>query len=176
MMDNLATALRNMSSLRILALYLDDPYSNILDGCTFKLDSFSFNLRCDENLLKFLNSQPSLTHVEFRTISDPSTAFDATCLPNLTRATAQVAWLRRLIPGRPVSEVDISLYPVIDEDSIDWNFFTLSTAPIRKLTMSQGFIYDKPAEFLASIFPSLVHLSIIVRPDLYNIDVRRPFF
>ena len=182
--DNLTAALRNMSSLRKLALYLDDRNSNILDGCTFKLDSFSFNLRCDEYLLQFLNSQPSLTHVEMSkysrvelcTIYDRSTAFDATCLPNLTRVFAQVAWLRRLIPGRPVSEVEVPGYPAIDKDLIDWNFFTLSTAPIRKLTMTQDFIYDKPAELLASIFPSLVHFSIYMIPDLYYEDVRSPFF
>jgi hypothetical protein len=176
--------LRNMSSLRILVLYLDDRNPNILDGCTFKLDSFSSNLYCDEYFLKFLNSQPSLTDVkmpdlspvELRTIYDRSTAFDATCLPNLTRVSAQVAWLRRLVPGRPVIEVDISVFPVIDEDFIDWNFFTLSTAPILKLTMPHGFICGKPAEFLASSFPSLVHLSINIMQGLYDIDVRRPVF
>jgi hypothetical protein len=182
--DNLATALRNMSSLRILVLYLDDRNPNILDGCTFKLDSFSSNLYCDEYFLKFLNGQPSLTHVEMpnfarfklHTIYDRSPTFDATFLPNLTRISAQVAWLRCLIPGRPVSEVDVSGYFVIDRDYIDWNFFTLSTTPIRKLTTSQHFICSKPAELLASIFPSLVHLSISMVPDLCNIDVRKPFF
>jgi hypothetical protein len=167
-----------------VALPLDDQYASILDGCTFKLDSFWSNFHHDEYLIKFLYSQPSLTHVdmpnllpdELCTIYDRSAVFDATCLPNLTRVSGQVAWLRHLIPGRPVSEVDISIYPVIDEDFIDWNFFTLSTAPIRQLTMSHGFTYGKPAEFLASIFPSLVHLSIIVRLDLYYEDVRRPFF
>src|SRR6202035_5595416 len=98
--------------------------------------------------------------VELRTIYDRSTAFDATCLPNLTRISAQVVWLRRLIPGRPVSEVEVSGHPAISIDLIDWNFFTLSTAPIRKLTIPQHFICDKPAELLASIFPSLVHFSI----------------
>jgi hypothetical protein len=75
-----------------------------------------------------------------------------------------------------VSEVEVSQHEVIDRDLIDWNFFTLSTAPIRKLTITQSFIYNKPAEFLASIFPSLVHLSITMIPDLYYKDVRRPFF
>ena len=181
--DNLATALRNMSSLRILAIYLEDQYPNILDGCTFKLDSFSSNSSREEYYQKILNSQPSLTHVEMpnlapdelRTVYDRSPTFDATCIPNLTRISAQVAWLRCLIPGRPVSEVDVSGYYVIDRDFIDWNFFTLSTAPIRKLTMTQDFIYDKPAELLASIFPSLVHLSIDMIPDIYYEDVRGPF-
>jgi hypothetical protein len=180
--DNLTTALRNMSSLRMLALYLDDRNPHILDGCTFKLDSFSSNLYCDEYLIKFLNIQPSLTCFgltdlssdERHTIHDRSTAFGATHLPNLTRVTAHVAWLRHLIPGRPVSDVNVSGYPVVDSDFVDWNFFTLSTAPIRKLTMKQDFLYDKPVEFLASLFPSLVHLRVIMTPG-YDY-VRRPFF
>ena len=52
----LHTALRNMSSLRRLNLdYIGDP-SSILDGCTFKLDSFSSTFPYDESLRNFLNS------------------------------------------------------------------------------------------------------------------------
>ena len=43
----LATALRNMSSLRSLYLYGISDDASILDGCTFKLDSF----RCSFSLL-----------------------------------------------------------------------------------------------------------------------------
>src|ERR1700728_3958695 len=57
----LGKALQNMSSLRSLNIVGDD--SSILDGCTFKLDSFSCRLPYDEALLKFLNSQPTLTQV-----------------------------------------------------------------------------------------------------------------
>jgi hypothetical protein len=174
--DNLATALRNMSSLRKLDIIIDRKYSYILEGCTFKLDSFSFNLRCDEYLLNFLNNQPSLTHVQMGS-PDRIIVFDSTCLPNLTRVSAQVPWLRRLIPGRPVSELDVFGFPAIDRHLIDWNFFTLSTAPIQKLTTTQEFLMYKPAEFLASIFPSLVHLSIYMIQDLHVEDVvRGPFF
>jgi hypothetical protein len=178
--DNLATALRNMSSLRKLHLKVDDKYSNILDGCTFKLDSFCFSFSCDESLLNVLNNQPSLIHVGMsdpspRAIYDRTIVFDSTCLPNLTWVSAHIAWLPHLIPGRPVSNVCISGYPDVDRDSIDWNFFTLSTAPIRELTMDQDFLYDKPAEFLASLFPSLVHLRVFMALEDYE-DVRRPFF
>jgi hypothetical protein len=52
----LATALRNMSSL------LDGiGDESILDGCTFKLDSFTCSFPYSESLRNFLNSQPSLT-------------------------------------------------------------------------------------------------------------------
>src|ERR1700730_16661403 len=59
----LATALRNMSSLRNLSLvYIgDDP--SILDGCTFKLDSFTCTFSYSESLRNFLNSQPSPKNV-----------------------------------------------------------------------------------------------------------------
>jgi hypothetical protein len=175
-LDNLATALRNMSSLRKLRLELDDKFYNILDGCTFKLDSFWFSLSCDEYPLKFLNSQPSLTVVGISNSSpdepyDCSTVFDSTCLPNLTRISAHVAWLPHLIPARPVSDVSVYGYPDVDRDSINWNFFTLSTAPILELTMDQDFLYDKPAEFLASLFPSLVHLNISMTPQITKMCV-----
>src|SRR6202035_5872031 len=106
--ENLATALQNMSSLRELYLELYDKYSNILDGCTFKLDSFSSSFRFDKDLQNFLNSQPGLTHVgmlgasfdELRAMYHRRFVFDATCLPNLTRVSAPVAWLSYLIPGR----------------------------------------------------------------------------
>src|SRR5277367_1763415 len=54
----LATALRNMSSLRSLGLDSIGDVS-ILDGCTFKLESFSCDFPHSESLQRFLNSQPS---------------------------------------------------------------------------------------------------------------------
>src|ERR1700730_18447500 len=52
----LATALRNMSSLR--SLNLGDGDVSILDGCTFKLHSFTCSSPEFESLQQFLNSQP----------------------------------------------------------------------------------------------------------------------
>ena len=82
----LATALRNMSSLRSLYLdYIDD--ASILDGCTFKLDSFTCSFPYSESLQQFLNSQPSITHVTFFEGCEPFTPFDERFLPNLTRVS-----------------------------------------------------------------------------------------
>src|ERR1700728_1566766 len=97
---HLATALRNMTSLRILKL----PYvynMDILDGCTFKLDSFECTHleHCDESFPKFLSSQPSLKYVKFP-IDLVSSPLEATCLPNLTRINARFSLLPDLIPGR----------------------------------------------------------------------------
>jgi F-box domain len=116
----LATALRNMSSLR--DLYFDGIRdASILDGCTLKLDLFTCSLPYSESLQKFLNSQPSLTDIILFKDYESLLPFDERCLPNLTRVKANPSWLRKLIPGRPVREVKMRLASSID--SID--YFTL---------------------------------------------------
>jgi hypothetical protein len=174
---DLAMAIQNMSSLRSLMLYVRRRYS-ILDECTFKLDSFITDFPCDEYLRIFLNSQPTLTHVELchHTTDDVQDEFEATCLPNLTRVTAELPLLKCLIPGRPLSEIRVVGSPRHNIPSID--FFALSTAPIRKLTITSRYIYTTPIKFLTSIFPSLTHLSICMEPELSldDDDVRGPLF
>jgi F-box domain len=147
----LAMALRNMSSLRSFDLYGGD--GSILDGCTFKLESFTYNLPYSEPLRQFLISQPSLTKVTLNVDDEPFPPFDERCLPNLTRVEAPLSWLRILIPGRPVREVTMRL--ASNTDSID--FFTLSTTPIQNLKIHYEILYSKPVSLLVSAFPSLVH-------------------
>jgi hypothetical protein len=74
----LATALRNLSSLRSLDLSgIGDEYTiHILDGCTFKLDSFETIFPNSESLQKFLNSQPSLTSLTIWADYEPLPPFD----------------------------------------------------------------------------------------------------
>src|ERR1700730_14673129 len=79
----LATALRNMSSLCRLELE-GIGNASILDGCTFKLDSFDTTFSNSESLQKFLNSQPSLTNLNIWGDYEPMPPFDERCLPNLT--------------------------------------------------------------------------------------------
>ena len=157
----LATALRNMSSLRRLDLegYGD---ASILDGCTFKLDSFDTTFPNSESLQKFLNSQPSLTDIAIWRDYEPLPPFDERYLPNLTRVTATPSLLRLLIPGRPVRQVIVLSRS--SSDSTDLSFFTLSTTPIQKLRINGGMLYPKPGSLLASVFfPSLVHLEVYAR-------------
>jgi F-box domain len=151
----LATALRNMSSLRYLNFsYIgDDP--SILDGCTFKLDSFTCTFSYSESLRNFLNSQPSLTDVTFIRDYKPMPPLDERCLPNLTRICAHHFWLGILIPGRPVREVVMR-----SASDIDLSFFTLSTTPIQKLCIRYDTVYPNPVSLLTSTFPSLVHLEV----------------
>jgi hypothetical protein len=173
----LATALRNMSSLRRLNLECNHANTSILDGCTFKLDSFRCTFHYSESLQKFLNSQSSLTKFGIYNGAEDLPPFEETFLPNLTRVMARPNWVRMLIPGRPVKEV-IVVDPWGGEETIDFSMFTHSAATIRRLQISYIAIYPTPGSHLASIFPSLEHLAIdafyavrIVRiPPLYLSD------
>jgi len=154
----LAMALHNMSSLRNLYLHGISDDASILDGCTFKLDSFTCFFPYSESLQKFLNSQPSITQVTFSQNYEPLTPFDERCLPNLTRVMAKPSWLGRLIPGRPVTEVVV--FTPWHEKTIDLSFFALSTAPIHSLEIPYAIIYPTPASLLVSIFPSIANLGL----------------
>jgi len=167
---SIVKALHNMTSLRRLTLQTPpDLYTSILDVYTFKLDSFSFQFNSNEPepLLKFLNSQPSLTHLELWTFAVDNIKVEATSLPNLTWVFAPFPWLRYLIPGRPVSEVKIFEHSLEHED---FNFF--SAAPIQKLTMNIGCLFPKPVKHIASAFPSLVHLTMNMYMDTSEDEVR----
>jgi hypothetical protein len=155
----LSTALRNMSSLRSLDLW-DSGDVPILEGCTFKLESFYCDFPYSESLQQFLNSQPTITDIALYNDYEPFPPFDERCLPNLTRVMAHPSWLGILIPGRPVREVIMLLLPGID--STDLSFFTLSTTPIQKLRIDYNMLYPKPVSLLVSTFPSLVHLEVKV--------------
>jgi hypothetical protein len=152
----LATALRNMSSLR--SLYLDVDDASILDGCTFKLDSFTCYFPNSESLQNFLNSQPSITRIALLEEYEPFPPVNERCLPNLTRVCAPPSWLDALIPGRSVREVDVA-YPSSFSPT-DLGFFTLSATPIQKLRIYYDRLYPTPVSHLVSIFSSLVHLEV----------------
>jgi len=151
----LANALRNMTRLRSLTL-LDVGSSNILDGCTFSLDTFTCRFPFDESLSKFLQSQPGLggahflSHFGFPKLLD----FEPTCLPNLMRITAPYTWLPHIVPGRPVSEIASTGLWLGDP-----NIYALSTVPIQKLEINYTLIQNSE-RIIASIFPSLTHLRV----------------
>ena len=158
--SDLAMALRNMTSLRNLRVP-SGICTDILDGCTFKLDSFECNYAYDRNgsFQTFLSNQPSLKYVEFP--NNLYITLEATCLPNLTRIDASFPWLPCLIPGRPLNEV-ISRGCASNEHSIDLSFFALSTTPIQKLSIDYSYLYSTPAHLLASFLPSLTHFTLTI--------------
>jgi hypothetical protein len=158
MHPELAQALRSMTRLRRLTLLSVGDSSNVLDGCTFSLDTFTCTFSYDESLLNFLQSQPSLREAHFLApFSFPAlTDVEPTCLPNLTRITAPYNWIPHIVPGRPVSEISSTGHP----RDVDLSFYTLSTVPIQKLETSYFPLTN--TELFASIFPSLMHLTIDV--------------
>jgi hypothetical protein len=177
--DRMAKALRNMTSLRSLTLHSQPSY--ILDGCTFKLDSFTYHRPYDKHLKKFLDSQPSLTHLEFLgnfPSGNITVEFEASCLPNLIRVSTWFSCLPLIIPGRPVSEVNAFFEHCIFVEPVDVNLFTRSTAPIRRLAILYSYLYSTPVQLWASIFPSLVHLTICIEfyRRVVSEEVRVPIF
>jgi hypothetical protein len=168
--ETVAKALRNMSSLR--HLFISGSFTNVLDGCTFKL----YSLACghsegdSESLRNFLRNQTSITDIAFWE-DNPSGSIEATCLPNLAKVTASsLYWVSRLIPGRPVSSVCIIGSPI--ETSADLSIFTLSTVPLQKLTIDCSYLYPRSEGFIASIFPSLKELTFFI--SLRNTDISHP--
>ena len=172
-----------LPSLRHLGLYVYFNFTRLLEGRTFsfKLESFTFNLSYDTNprYPDFLNSQTSLTAVKillnsqtslttvdirFHEHSDfpysPRWEFERKCLPNLTRITTNLIDAEEFIRGRPVSEITCIGEPDIKRN-ITLDFFSLSTAPIRKLTINYDCLYKgaKPGQ-LRELFPSLAYLKL----------------
>jgi hypothetical protein len=157
-----------LPSLRHLGLNVRNDFTGQLNGRTFsfKLESFSFYLSYDTDLQNFLNSQPSLTTVDFKFHgprgfqNSPRLEFERKCLPNLTRVTAYCNDVEEIIRGRPVSEITCIGAPRFHHNGT-LDFFALSTAPIRKLAIDFQFLYHgaKPGQ-LRELFPSLAHLTL----------------
>jgi hypothetical protein len=156
--SELRGALQNMINLRRLRLgnCFD---SSVLEGCTFKLLSFTCHCFGDRALHQFLLKQPSITDLEVdMSISQDWPELGVPFLPDLTRVAAPFAKLPLLIPNRPVKEVSI-----LDIGDNDLSFLALSTIPIQKLTVWDMSLYScpKPGQFLASLVPSLTHLKLV---------------
>jgi hypothetical protein len=159
--QELRKSLQNMTCLR--SLHLDSPNFSILDGCTFKLDSFSSDGYFTKAFHRFLCNQPSLTDLQIGKFKDSGVAELGSCLPNLTRVATHYSWLPHIIPNRLVNEV-ISHGPMSRNESVDLSFFTLSAAPIQKLAIHHTYLYSAPLQLLASIFPLLTHLTLKPAP------------
>jgi hypothetical protein len=146
----LPKALQNMSSLRHLRLMLYFANVDILEGCTFKLESFASYFPHTRSLYQFLDGQPSLTDVELWM------GREASSLPNLTRIAVEYSKLQQFITGRPISDVT----SIVDDPCEDPVDFTLSTAPIRKLRIDYPYLRQMPFHLLASTFSSLTNLTM----------------
>jgi hypothetical protein len=161
----LPKALQNMSSLRHLRLMLYFANVDLLEGCTFKLESFASYFPHTRSFFQFLDGQPGLTDVECWTgHKSSSQSIEASSLPNLTRIAAEYSKLQQFITGRPIS--DVTSFIDSCEDPVD---FTLSTAPIKKLRIDYPYLRQKPFHILASIFSSLTNLTM----DIFDLSFRQ---
>jgi hypothetical protein len=172
---DLKKSLQNMTCLRILRHSDLSPIHDVLEECTFRLVEFACCVYSEwEPVYQFLLSQPGLTVLELKRLTYYDfPEFEATFLPNLTRITAPLYFLQRIIPYRPVNEV-ICTRPVFG--SFDSSFFKLSTAPIKKLTIDCSWVYPIPGHF-TSIFSSLTLLEISANSNRFPEIVRElPLF
>jgi hypothetical protein len=163
LVTKIVETLEFLPSLRHLGLNVYYGFNHLLSGrtFTFKLESFSFHLPHDTHLRDFLNSQPSLTSVDirFRERWNFPRELERKCLPNLTRVTTHFTDAEKIICGRPVSE--ITCIGEYDSKHITLDFFALSTAPIRKLTIDYYLLcFGAKPEQLRALFPSLAHLTL----------------
>jgi hypothetical protein len=164
----------NMINLRHLSLGYGIDL-NVLEGCTSELVSFTCSRDFPfQQLHRFLARQPSV--ISF-TLTQCGTGdwpeLGATCLPNLTQVNAPISRLSRLIPNRPVKEVNLLQYC---GDFFDLSFFTLSTSPIQRIAIHVSYLYPKSGQYLASIFPSVTYLSIDANFPRLPIVCEPPFY
>jgi hypothetical protein len=171
--EELAIVLRNMTSLRSLALTDGGSVSNLMDGCAFKLEYLFCHYDFDESLHKFLCSQPGLTTLDYSALYRNVPELETTCLPNLTRVTAWFPHIPNLIRGRPVSDVtvmgDKSSFNFAD---CDFDYSVLSAAPIGKLSISYDLLFQTPAPIIASIPPSLVDFTVDIHEHVMRSFVK----
>lgn len=152
-------ALRFMTRLRSLKLTMGEAYSDILALCTAQIQSFQCSFRCNQNLMRFLHSQPDLTTLKLWRDLEGHCVL-STCLPKLTKLDAPMSWLTTLIPGRPVKEVVFYERSRLAIPTIDITFLVSSLSPIRTLAVGSPSLLALSLSQIASILPALEKLTI----------------
>lgn len=125
LVSRIAAVLRQLPNLRDLSLTpMAQSFGELFTGllsCNFRLDSLKASYHTHHSFVQFLQSQPSITRLY---LHDPDTepprsyklvssinAFSAKgpFLPNLVFVSADPKVLTSLVPGRPVSHVEITV-------------------------------------------------------------------
>lgn len=172
---HMRTALRKMTGLRTLRIHFGGPMAWILDGCSFTcLRSLLCNLSCDCHLAQFLKRQTQLTDITLfstHTCHDVPCLIDQSCLPKLMQISAEPAWLKTLVPFRPVANIDIWEFVETDTRETDW--LLQSSAAVTTLSVSESFLLSRGVEHIGSLVPQLRKLTIKCgTPDLFSDEVR----
>jgi hypothetical protein len=173
---HMRTALRKMIGLRTLRIHFGGPMAWILDGCNFpELRSMLCNLSCDHHLAQFFKRQTRLADVtlsSMHTLHFPC-LIDQSCLPSLRQISANPAWLRMLVPYRPVTDIDI--WDFTDTDTRETGWLSQSSSAVTTLSVSETFLISRSMARLASQVPELRQLAIECRTyDIFSDEVRTP--
>ncbi|KAF8500032.1 hypothetical protein JB92DRAFT_3124701 [Gautieria morchelliformis] len=167
---HMRTALRKMTGLRTLRIHFGGPLAWILDGCIFpELRSMLCNLSCDHHLAQFFKRQTRLADVTLSSIHTPHSPclIDQSCLPSLKQISANPAWLRMLVPYRPVTDIDI--WDFTDADTRETGWLSQSSSAVTTLSVSESFLISRGVAHIASLVPELQQLTIDCRTyDIFS--------
>lgn len=164
----LARALGCLLNLQNLKLIIKGSYSWILPHVAEpKLQTFFCALDCDRELVYFVKNQPELITVKFWSAPYPGHPIPgAEFLPKLLHLEAPLAWLSKLVPGRPVEHVKRLQYR---DSGGDIAFLASSSAPIRALTMNWSSLRQLSLPQLSSMLYALERIVITVSLRLMNL-------
>ena len=155
----IGNALRSMTSLRSLKLTVGEAHPDILALCTAQIQSFQCSYRCNQNLIRFLHSQPDLSTLKLWCDLEGHYGL-STCLPKLTKLDAPMSWLSALIPGRPVKEVIFHERSRLAIPTIDITYLVSSLSPIRTLAIGSPSLLALTLSQIRLILPALEKLTI----------------
>ncbi|KAF9267192.1 hypothetical protein L218DRAFT_856748 [Marasmius fiardii PR-910] len=182
--DLLERTLRSLPSLTSLFVDIPNEFPEVnLDGCSFALQSLNTSFRFDHGLVRFLESQPSITDLSLRGFnSDPSQfsfsannfnlnsacappSLSSSALPKLTKVNAIHAGpeiISTVVKGRPVNTVVLPLYADCAIRCLD--ALTSTSTPIERLNI-MSFDPKAPSYILMEIskrFPELEALAVVL--------------
>lgn len=148
--------LPGLRNLQTLSLRGQGEFSWILQQCTFQIHTFICDLTCDDGLVKFLNSQISISTLELHGMpywgkTSGGQIIDSGALPKLSKIATNEVWISKLVPGRPLN--DIVFFERRLQNSGNMKFLAASTSPLQSLTLSDEMLRD--IEDIGHMFPAL---------------------
>lgn len=160
-------ALRRLYNLNSLTVDNYHIVAQVFEGCKFTLQRFTTTIPCDGALASFLASQPDIRELCLRGFHTPKSplVLPPTSLPRLNHFRALHARpsnLAEIVRGRPVECVSLAM--LMEETSDSLNALTLSSLPIKRLSI-MFFDSPIPAELFPQItsrMPDLEALHIVV--------------
>ncbi|KAH7914118.1 hypothetical protein BJ138DRAFT_1080146 [Hygrophoropsis aurantiaca] len=133
----LSRALHNTTSLTDLTLLLDGAYANILLGCSFRLRNLSTTLHWDSTFAQWMEEQTEIDDAMFGGTFVMGSTIDSGALRKLNRVSASPLILATVVPGRPVTDVEVCLMQShLFKEDIMWTttkIMSFSASPLRSL-------------------------------------------